>query len=278
MGSSSSDYFHWDNEPHLTFSGLARLCRHVLLNFVQRQPALQKEDYPEWRHEIPGLMTGRLSPELWIGRTESFRPEFINHRFSGFTEHLAQKLTVSPLQLADLRPLLETIERHIPQAKQADRNVMVCFYWLCHNLVHKNYHRPRWQELIEKHKKAIDDCLIQVLASLVVLNVEFSWPVTECESEFNLYLRRKPKPKAIRLPTIIEVAVMSEIANMWLRDGDSMQFTEWIDRAILDAAGRQSVQAYLQQCKEDESEVCKQIVLGVPPRCELPDEDWLQWL
>jgi len=215
MGSSNSDYFHWDSEPHLTFSGLARLCRHVLLNFVQRQPSTEKEDYPEWRHEIPGIVTGKLAPELWIGRAESFRPEFINHRFSGFTAHLAQKLTVSPLQLADLRPLLETIEREIPQAKKADRNVMVCFYWLCHNLVHRDYHRPRWHDRVVQYKDAIEDCSIQMMASLVVLNGEFGWPVSKCESELDLYLRRKFKPKAIRLPSSVEVAVMSEIANMW---------------------------------------------------------------
>lgn len=260
----TADVFHWDNEPFLTFSGLARLGRHVLLQFVDRQPWLDSEDYPGWRGELPGIIEGRLAPHLWLGRVDNIRPAHAIYRFNGFLSHLASHLSQSPLVLPDVRRVIEEIERIVPQAKAQDRRVWLCMYWLFHYLVSDEFRRPKWQEFLSRYGADVEECSIGLLAGCVILQCRFGWSVEECEAVYADYLRKKFRSNAINVPGIIEVAIMATIANLHLNRGSVEEFKAWVNRAILDAAGNERVQTYLKDCGEDVKAVSTAILLGLP--------------
>ena len=159
---------------------------------------------------------------------------------------------------------MKEIEKVLPNAKQKDRKILVCLYCLYHKIFGKEYYRPRWRELIYKYKNALEECCSCVMASLVIVQGRFHWPIDECEEVFEKYLKRKFKPNAINLPRIIEVAVMAEIANLHLEAGNEERFQHWVGRAILDAAGGESVQSYLRQCEEERSKTSTVTILGIP--------------
>ena len=260
----NADVFHWDNEPHLTLSGLARLCRHVLLRFVERQPVLEKEEYPAWRQELPGIISAQLAPHLWLGRTDTFRPEFVVKRFNGLVEHLAQSVRQSPITLPDIRSLVELMETLIPNARREHQKVMVCFYWLYHQITSEELHRPKWRACLARYKDVLEECSICMMTSSVMVRGQLSWPVEQCEEAFEDYLNRKFKTRAVNLPGIIEIAVMGEIANLHLESGNSERYQHWMARAILDAAGGVELQEYLQSCKEAQIPPSTKTILGVP--------------
>jgi hypothetical protein len=258
------DYFSWDHEPYLTFSGLARLVRHVLIRFVERQPTLEKENYPGWRSELPGIIEGRLAPKYWVARTDNLQKEQAVSRFNGFLSHLASHMHVSPLELPDVRPLMQQIESLVPQCSPSDRRVWLCLYCLFNSIIREADRRPRWKEFLAKYEPDTDSCAVELLASRTVLLNRFPWPVPECEQEFERYLKGMYRSKAINLPRSFEVAIMSEIANMHLAKGATENFRCWIDRAVLDAAGSYDTQVYLQACRADSSSVSVAKVLRIP--------------
>lgn len=72
------------------------------------------------------------------------------------------------------------------------------------------------------------------------------------------------KAAATNLPRLAEVAVTAEIANRFLDGGEVGNYEEWVERAILDAAGGKAVQDYLRGCRADRRRVDVQHVLGHP--------------
>jgi hypothetical protein len=258
-----ADVFQWENEPYLTFSGLARLGRHVLLRFVERQPLLEQEEYPEWRMEIPGIVTAQLAPQYWIWQVQGFQASHARHRFSAFVSHLVSCFENNTHAVPDMRGLLKQIEEMVPQAKAEDRPAMLCLYWLYNATMRQEGQRPQWQEFLSHYNDSIESCSIEGVTSAVMLGVPLDWPVEDCERVFQDYLKRKFKPNAVNLPQIVEVAVMVAIANMYLGKGDCDTFGQWLANAILQASGRSPIQEVLQKVRQDRRPFSPTEVLGI---------------
>jgi len=262
--SAKSDYFSWDHEPFLTFSGLARIVRHVLIRFVERQPILDREEYPSWRSELPGIIEGRIAPRYWVGRTDNLRKEQAVSRFNGFLSHLASHIHQTPLELPDGRPLMQEIESLVPQCSPSDQQVWLSLYCLLNCISRDADRRPKWEQFLAKYELDTNACAIELLATRTVLLNDFPWTVAECEQEFERYLKAKYKARAINLPRIVEVAIMAELANMHLVADATDRFRHWIDRAVLDAAGSFDTQAFLQECRVTPTSVSLAKILRIP--------------
>jgi hypothetical protein len=57
---------------------------------------------------------------------------------------------------------------------------------------------------------------------------------------------------------------MAAIANLYLEAGDRDSFVRWVDRAILDAAGRKAAQDALVACKQEYRPVDTRQLIGLP--------------
>lgn len=260
---AKSDYFSWNHQPYLTFSGVVRLVRHVLLCFVARQPSLDKEEYPVWRSELPGFIEGEMAPRYWMARTDNLRKEQAVSRFNGFVSHFVTHIPEAPFTLPDVVPLLEQIEKLAGQSSPPDRRVWLCLYWLCNCVLSEEQRRPNWEQFLARYEAETEVCSIELLVCFVLLQCPIPWPGDECEQIFEQYLKRKFKARAINLPVILEVAIMAEIANLHL-EGDIDRFKYWIGRAILDAAGNKPGQEYLQECRHSHAEIRTTTLLRYP--------------
>lgn len=156
-----SDVFHWNNEPYLTFSGLARIVRHVLIRFAETQSFSEREEYPGWRMEIPGIIRVELAPELWVGRPETYAPSNAKERFSGLMQYLAQAFSKTPFTMPDMRGVMERIEIEIGQASNEDRRAMLGLYWLFNDLIEEKGKRPEWQRFLERFPAIAQECSVE---------------------------------------------------------------------------------------------------------------------
>jgi hypothetical protein len=91
------------HEPYLTYSGLVRLARAVLLNFIESAPKLETEK-AHWRGQLPGIVSGEMSPEYWIWNTEGFETKFAKHRFSGVAAHFLDLIPKDGAAMAPSAP------------------------------------------------------------------------------------------------------------------------------------------------------------------------------
>lgn len=260
---TENDVFHWINEPHITFAGLVRLGRHVLASFIDRQPAVEREEH-SWRGELPGQVQMALAPEYWAGRPEGFQPSHARQRFSGFVQHLMTNFPKSQIQLLDLRPLMEQIEKMAPSAQATDRLPMLALYAMFNGMIVEQDRRPNWLGFLSRWDSELQQCCIELLFPHVIFGSQVPWPAEECVAAFEQYQRSKYKAAATSLPRIAEIAVMAEIANFFLDAGQVDRFEEWAERAMLDSAGWKAVQDHLRGCRNNKQRIDVQQLLGRP--------------
>lgn len=258
---TENDVFHWENEPHLTFAGLARLAWHVLKSFAERRPQVVREDV-NWRSELPGRINLPLSPEYWIWESERFTSNQGGRRYSGLLELLMMHISKPQISLPDLRPLLSKIEVLTPISGSAERIPMLAIYWLFNVVVAESDRRPNWANFLEKHRPDIDHCSVEWIAILVYLNRPMEWASQPCVEAFETYLKNRHRELATRLPKMLEIAVMAAIGNRFRDEGDEATFGEWVNRAIHDAAGRKTVQDYLRSCLTMHHRIETDLLLG----------------
>ena len=268
---TGSDVFRWMNEPHLTFAGLVRLGRHVLFSFIDREPVLEREDYPSWRLELPGITRLQVAPEYWVGLPDNFEPAQARMRFGGFMEYLVTNYFRPQSLLLDLRPLMERIEKLAPSAKACDRLPMLALYWMFNGMIPEHDRRPGWDAFLSQWNSGLEQCSIELVVVYIILGHNQPWPVEECVRAFEQYRRSRHQAAATHLPRLAEIAVMAEIANLFLDGGQIERFDEWVNRGIHDAPGGKAVQDYLRGCREKRQRVDVQHILGHPPATNTGD-------
>jgi hypothetical protein len=261
---NTADVFHWNNEPYLTFAGLVRLSHHVLTSFVNRQPVLEREEYP-WHDELPGRMQVELAPQYWVWQADGFTPSQAKRRFSGFLSYLADNLQKAPMPLLDLRQLMEKSEQLVHHASPEDRRSMLALYWIFNVMAGEEGRRPKWEELLSRFPSDFETCCIELIVLTVLIGFPRKWPLADWEAVYDEYLRSKHKVGAVNLPAPYEIAVEAELANLAFDKGEADKFDVWVDRAVLDASGRKEIQDCLRECKEKRQRINLRKLLGRPP-------------
>ncbi len=128
----------------LTFAGLSRLARHVIMQFVARGPKVEQETF-NYRAVFPNMVTLPLASQYWIDKPDAFTVENARLFVSAFLGQIAGVLLTKGTQYSDLRPVLEKIEGILPGlAKPAQRLPLLTLYFLFHQIAPKEAHRIQW--------------------------------------------------------------------------------------------------------------------------------------
>lgn len=113
IGTAFADTTKTDGGTMLTFQGLTRLSRHVIFEFVRRQPKVDAESY-DYRLEQPGIVRARLAPEYWVGQPRGLKPEMGPSRLSGFLQQITPVLLgLTDAKVTDLRAVLTKVVRSL---------------------------------------------------------------------------------------------------------------------------------------------------------------------
>lgn len=250
---AAGDVFHWENEPYLTINGLIRLTHHVITNFIWRQEYLEHEEY-DWKKDLPGIYTLAVAPQIWIGKHENFEPSTANKRFSGFLQNLQDAISNTG-SLTDLGKLLEKYESLILNAKKKDKLSMLAVYCLYNNFIVPSEKRPNYDKFLSKHQHSLDECCIEILITRLLLNQEWPWDIEECVEQYNNYLQNKFSKNSLSIPTKIEICLIIEIANNYLRIKKIREYKEWLRRASLESAGIPEIQKLINESIQKNIEI-----------------------
>ncbi|NAT11420.1 hypothetical protein C4E22_07800, partial [ANME-1 cluster archaeon AG-394-G06] len=256
---AEGDVFHWENEPYLTFEGLTRLAYQVINNFIWRQDTSDFEDY-DWTKDLPSVVMVKLAPQYWIGNDEGFIPSHATKKFSGFLQHL-QNVIYSNSPLTDLRRLLAKYESLIPTAKDEDKNPMLATYYLYNLYIVQEAKRPNYKEFLKQYEDVFNECCIEMMIVYLLSKQKWPWDIEECVSHYDDYKKNKFSKNALSVPLLIELCLIVEIANMYLRAEKLDKYNKWLYTACLEASGKPDVQKFIDECKSKGIEVdCKLIL------------------
>lgn len=212
---SGNDIVQVDGKPTLTFSGLARVARRVILRFVEQSPKIKAEEY-DYRPELPGVLSMPMAPQYWIWRERGYNTRSAHRYLSGFLNELESVLNGRKEGLTNIRPILEKIELEVPRLALKNRLPMVALYLLFHRHISEECHLPSADEFLKTHLTIFESPSLESLVCHVVMGQRTGWD-PEKQQEMRLsYLRQRYHKNGLKLGPILEAAMIIHTADAFL--------------------------------------------------------------
>lgn len=227
------EVLRFQHDAYLTYSGLIRLARHILISFISSSPKVETETYP-WRDDMPGTIRGELAPEYWIWPHEGFKQEHARLRFSGVIAYMMDLLTKPTAQMLPLRPLVEKVFELLTTAKAENVPALTGIYYLYNRVLPAADAMADWHPTVEEIIDRDEQCRIEYLSSTTLTGDGLTYSAAESEACYREYVRHRHKANAVCLPQQLEAAVLCRIANIYLEDGADADFRRVIEEAILE--------------------------------------------
>lgn len=210
--SKVSDYFRNNREPYLTYSGLLRVMKYVVIEFVGQKEKVERESI-DWQKGLPGIIDVKLGPEFWMSKNESSKCEWASARLQGYIEGLMEK------KAYDITDVMKTYIENFEHVKEESKRSIfaLCILWNA-TVKHDSEKKKYYNDFIEKHISRLNVCCIQNMVLLAIPfkeNYEFEWKESEEEIEKIIleYIRNRKKETSFMFPNIIETIIYLRIAE-----------------------------------------------------------------
>ena len=217
MTSASNDGFHEmihvDGRPTLTFAGLSRLARHVIMTFISRAPRTETEQF-DWRSHLPGKLTMQMASQYWIGNPQGFSTETAQQYLEGFVGQVVERLSGSSTLLSDMRPVLAKAEKLLPGlAKTGKRLPLLALYYLFNISVSEAEQTPGYPHSLEAYARELDSPSSISLAAHLLTGQTLDWPLADIESLHEQYFRERHHADTFDLGRLLEAAFTLTLAE-----------------------------------------------------------------
>lgn len=210
-----------DRRTALTFQGLLRVVRAVILEFVRRQPQLDNEPC-DYQRDIPNIVVVRLAPTAWVG-PDAIAPTNGKAWFEAFLEMFDQDvLDRSPGSMVNLRPCLDRAFSLMPEMNAENRRSYVALVYAVRVTLPESFwltdcdrHLTAWEQLVfaEADPRAL------MLYTLIGRTPH--WPIDAHDQAVQKHLQWRGKKSGFRFPRRLDAAMILELAERYRREGDS---------------------------------------------------------
>ena len=203
---------------YLTYGGLIRVVRNVIINFVEKCIKVNKQEY-SWHVELPGTLNVQLSPIYWAGRSCDDDGSRAIANLEGFLKCLYS----TPKEVLNMEECITRYLKHISQMKLQRRYAALslsCVYVFKVSNISEEFKRNIIEQ-IERNKNLLKDCNIY---NILVFNLtdfnreEIVWEVDDFIEEVEKYNKNKYKKNQIKLPVNIETNMYMMIAENMIKD------------------------------------------------------------
>ncbi|WP_260436125.1 hypothetical protein [Burkholderia sp. Bp9143] len=237
-----TDLMAVDGMPFLTFEGLARVARTVILEFISRAPTTESEEVA-YMDDFPNLLRAPLAPSMWIHNAEGYSVQSAYLYLNGFLEQVEQAL-LSASPVTDIRGVTEKIEMLLPSlAKPEQRRPLIALhFWFSHFLSKEE--RYRYRKRMDNFISELDTECPEGFFLYVYGGHLPPWSAESCETIFDTYIRRRYGSKKLNVGTVLGAAGALTIAELYRLAGDEDSARRLIARAIDEFPGLARLREY----------------------------------
>lgn len=233
LGNSYGETALHDRKTYLTLRGLSRLMRSVIIEFVNSQPSLVREEYPSYHLERSGLIQLRMAPQYWVGRTEGDLLSAGRPKLEGFLQqHALCQLRERGAVLTDLCPVLDAASGLIARAKLHQRLPYLALYILFNDTVSAEQRAS----VPESIKTLIDKDLLQpsseALVVFTILGLVPDWPLDVHNKAIEHYFKQRGRPRGLRFPRLYEAWISLDLAERYRLEGDILNCRRLVALAV----------------------------------------------
>jgi hypothetical protein len=206
---------------HLTLQGLSRLMRRIIIEFVMRQPFLEREPY-HYHPERSGIVRMRLAPEHWVGRVDGDISNQGRLRLEGFLDQLSTGLTnTQGARYTDMRAVIVAAAGFVSQLKKPLRRPYLALHAVFNTYAPNDYKVPL-ESHIEKlmNRELGEELSSESLLTYTLLEGVPSWPLDAHHKALDGYFRSRPTKSGLRVPRLFEAAMTLDLAERYRNAGD----------------------------------------------------------
>ena len=217
---------------NFTFRGVARLARHVIKQFIKRQPKVCKESY-DYRRERYGIVDVPLAPQYWIGESEKLKLASGTKRFEGFLDQISSCFKKDEgATITDLQPMLQEAEKLFASSNRKGRRSMLTLYFLFNALIPNERRMPNLEAVERQYGAEINAPSIETMFVHLVLRVRPDLPLAICQGLYNTYFEQRSKKRGLVVRRTLEAGIALELAERFRLDGDFDTARDFIGRAV----------------------------------------------
>lgn len=204
-----------DGRTMLTFQGLTRLVRHVVTEFIRRQPKVDSEEY-DYSSERAGIVMAPLASKYWIGRTDNLAASSGRRRLEGFLVEIAACILGEETEgVTNLSELLLEVEKLLPNMSKTNRQPFLNLYVLFNELLIPETKLSRYDEIRRRYKAEIEDPSAETMVLHLLLGTIPKWSLEEHQAQHDAYLAGQGKRSRLKLPPILRSGLSLALAERY---------------------------------------------------------------
>ena len=235
MERSFSESLRIDHRTLFALEGLARTVRHIILEFVKRQPKVETEVY-DFRNERYGIIQAEMSAEYWIGRPAALQPTTGRRHFEAFLGQFAAHLQ-SGTPITTLRDVLPRIEQLLPDVTPKQRRPLIALYCLYNNIVPETERAEGYRDIILRYTDELAAPSVESLATHLLLEKIPTWPVETHRKLYSRYFDQRNRSNGFRAPALFEAGFGLTLAERLRRNSEIDAAREILKTTVENARG-----------------------------------------
>ena len=200
----------------LTFQGMARLARHVINEFIRRQPKVEAETYDS-RNQRAGIITVPLAARYWVGRADNLTAKSGSRRLEGFIEEIATGFgrETERVQVTDLRDMLAKVEELLPKMHVDQRRPFLTLYVLYNRLVIPTSNMKNFERVENRYGSELDSPSVEGMLTHLLSGTVPSWPLCEHRAVHDAYLKNQYKRLSLKIPPPLRAGLSLALAERY---------------------------------------------------------------
>ncbi|WP_287919236.1 hypothetical protein [Comamonas sp.] len=207
-----------DRKTVLTFQGLSRVVRSVIIEFVRRQPSVDAEHYP-YQLETGSIVTGRWAASVWMANLDNLKPDVGRQWLEGFLEQLeVYYRDPKSAKFTDIRTAMEMIEPLLPTMKAASRLPFLTIYTAFNNLFVPEERNANAQAVIERWGHIFDTPSIEALFLHSIATLP-TWDIAEHAHVLDTHIGSRSKRSGYHFPRLFDASMSLQLVERYRLEG-----------------------------------------------------------
>ncbi|MGF3027974.1 hypothetical protein ACQVP2_34930 [Methylobacterium aquaticum] len=238
----------------LNIAGLCRLARHVIRQFINKQPEIASEVY-DYRLERSNIVQVVMSPEFWIGNKSGLNPKAGNSYLEGFLEQFSSAAIekLPGKNITDLTNVLIEVEKLLPAISADQRRPYIALYLLFNYIAPKKYMSKNFDLIWNKYQTEVDGPSIESLILHLITNSRVDWELSIHNKIHDDYMRRRFKKNGIRISRSLETGLTLSLAERYRSSGEIEKTKYLVSLSVENNPGISQLLAFENQLNLDEA-------------------------
>jgi hypothetical protein len=228
----------------LTHSGLLRLARHVVRNYVTSAPTGVDPDF-DWRAHLPNLMQFPIAPQYLIHAPNRFDHTTALTYFSRFLDVLVETLAGRLERFPNVSSVIEQIEQPVSALGNGEgKTAMVAVYALWHNATAAEHHRPAAADLLRRHGRVLDPPSVMSFAVGLISRDLPAWSAEQWRALASDRRQQRSANTQLKLPAGVDAALQVYTARQCTLAGDTAAAAIHATWALEELPGNTALRAW----------------------------------